>query len=241
MGTGTGAYAGLFLAAFLAATLLPAQSETALVALQLTKDYPVIALVAVASLGNVLGSVVNWLIGRGIDRDEALVSGLCRTAHGGAALVRALRQVVASGELAADRRRSDHGGRRRPPGTAADLPRPRLHRQGRPLCGTGAGGKPMDLTAVGCTPCVGNSGPIRKSRKLGGGEVAGPRNGSVEDAPGRRSFQRSSVGIQSLPQAPISISRNLSAAGDKVPPRRRTTPIVRDISGLPMGRVIRNG
>ena len=68
MGTGTGAYAGLFLAAFLAATLLPAQSETALVALQLTKDYPVIALVAVASLGNVLGSVVNWLIGRGIDR-----------------------------------------------------------------------------------------------------------------------------------------------------------------------------
>lgn len=68
MGTGTAAYVGLFAAAFLAATLLPAQSETAFVVLQLAENSSVAALVAVASLGNVLGSVVNWLIGRGVDR-----------------------------------------------------------------------------------------------------------------------------------------------------------------------------
>lgn len=63
-----GAYLGLFFAAFLAATIFPAQSETALVVLQLTGDYPVTALVAVASIGNILGSVVNWSLGRGIAR-----------------------------------------------------------------------------------------------------------------------------------------------------------------------------
>lgn len=60
-------YAGLFLTAFAAATLLPAQSETAL-ALAVAGGYPPIAVVAVASLGNVLGSVVNWLLGRFVTR-----------------------------------------------------------------------------------------------------------------------------------------------------------------------------
>jgi len=55
-------YLGLFLAAFLAATLLPAQSEAVLVAL-LVGGYPVWALLLVASVGNVLGSVVNWWLG----------------------------------------------------------------------------------------------------------------------------------------------------------------------------------
>lgn len=59
---------GLFAAAFLAATIIPAQSETALVLLLLTGDLPAAVLVAVAGAGNVLGSVVNWLLGRGIDR-----------------------------------------------------------------------------------------------------------------------------------------------------------------------------
>lgn len=54
---------GLFLAAFLAATLLPMQSEAALVALLLA-GYPPVALVIVASAGNVLGSMVNWWLGR---------------------------------------------------------------------------------------------------------------------------------------------------------------------------------
>ncbi len=57
------AYLGLFLAAFVAATLLPMQSEAALVALLLA-DYTPWRLVAVASVGNVLGSTVNWWLGR---------------------------------------------------------------------------------------------------------------------------------------------------------------------------------
>ncbi|CAI9416053.1 Inner membrane protein YqaA [Pleomorphomonas sp. T1.2MG-36] len=61
-------YAGLFLAALMAATILPLQSEAALVALLVAGGQPAWLLVAVAGLGNVLGSVVNWLIGRGIER-----------------------------------------------------------------------------------------------------------------------------------------------------------------------------
>jgi len=57
------AYGGLFLIAFIAATLLPAQSEAALVALILAGDQPITALVAVASLGNIAGSAVNWVAG----------------------------------------------------------------------------------------------------------------------------------------------------------------------------------
>ena len=63
-----GAYSGLFIAAFLAATILPAQSEAGLAALILASPASFILLVATASLGNVLGSVVNWYLGRGINR-----------------------------------------------------------------------------------------------------------------------------------------------------------------------------
>ena len=63
-----GAYSGLFIAAFLAATILPAQSEAGLAALILASPGSVILLVATASLGNVLGSVVNWYLGCGIYR-----------------------------------------------------------------------------------------------------------------------------------------------------------------------------
>lgn len=62
------AYGSLFLAAFLAATLVPAQSESVLTGLILAGGQPAAALVAVASLGNILGSVLNWLIGRGVER-----------------------------------------------------------------------------------------------------------------------------------------------------------------------------
>jgi membrane protein YqaA with SNARE-associated domain len=62
------AYAGLFAIAFVAATLLPAQSEATLVALLLTGHYSPWLLVAVASAGNILGSCVNWLIGRSAER-----------------------------------------------------------------------------------------------------------------------------------------------------------------------------
>ncbi len=61
-------YAGLFIAAFVAATLLPLQSELVLVGLLLAgKNNPAI-LLAVATFGNVLGSLVNWFLGRFIDR-----------------------------------------------------------------------------------------------------------------------------------------------------------------------------
>jgi membrane protein YqaA with SNARE-associated domain len=62
------AYAGLFSSAFLAATLLPAQSEAVLAALLRDGRFPVLALLVVASVGNVLGAVVNWLLGRGVAR-----------------------------------------------------------------------------------------------------------------------------------------------------------------------------
>ena len=60
-------YAGLFLAALLAATILPAQSEALVVALLLT-DYAPWLVLTVSSIGNVAGSFLNWLLGRGIER-----------------------------------------------------------------------------------------------------------------------------------------------------------------------------
>lgn len=61
------AYVGLFLSAFGAATLLPLQSEAVLVGLLALDEYPVWALLTVATTGNVLGSMVNWLLGRYIE------------------------------------------------------------------------------------------------------------------------------------------------------------------------------
>jgi membrane protein YqaA with SNARE-associated domain len=58
---------GLFVIAFIAATVFPAQSEAALVGLLVTGIHSPVLLVAVASLGNVLGAVVNWALGRGIE------------------------------------------------------------------------------------------------------------------------------------------------------------------------------
>ena len=58
------AYAGLFAASFLAATIFPFQSELVLLGLLLSGDYPWPVLLAVATVGNVLGAVVNWGLGR---------------------------------------------------------------------------------------------------------------------------------------------------------------------------------
>ncbi|WP_312895278.1 YqaA family protein [Rhizobium laguerreae] len=63
-----GGYVGLFVAALIAATIFPAQSEAVLLGLILSGDYSVVALTAVASVGNILGAVVNWLLGRGLEQ-----------------------------------------------------------------------------------------------------------------------------------------------------------------------------
>lgn len=63
-------YAGLFLVSFGAASLLPIQSEAFLIALLSTESYPAWLLVTVASWGNVLGAVLNWLFGRWIERSR---------------------------------------------------------------------------------------------------------------------------------------------------------------------------
>ncbi|MDH4987821.1 DedA family protein [Aminobacter anthyllidis] len=66
--TSLAAYGGLFVAAFAAATLLPAQSEALLAGLVINGGYSLALLIAVATLGNVLGSWVNWLLGRQVER-----------------------------------------------------------------------------------------------------------------------------------------------------------------------------
>ncbi len=62
------ALAGLFVAAFGAATLLPLQSEAVLVTLLLEGTHGWGLLLAVATLGNVLGAMLNAWLGRGLAR-----------------------------------------------------------------------------------------------------------------------------------------------------------------------------
>jgi membrane protein YqaA with SNARE-associated domain len=59
------ALGGLFLVAFLAATPVPFNSEVVFLGLQ-AADWPVLTLVAAASVGNVLGSCVTYALGRGL-------------------------------------------------------------------------------------------------------------------------------------------------------------------------------
>lgn len=62
------AYLFLFLTSLIAATILPAQSEAMLAGLLLTGEYIPWLLLVSATLGNVLGSLINWLLGRAIER-----------------------------------------------------------------------------------------------------------------------------------------------------------------------------
>ncbi|MBA1234234.1 DedA family protein [Pseudomonas stutzeri] len=84
----TSAYLGLFLAALLAATILPLQSEAALVGLLLSDAFAPWALLLIATMGNVLGSVINWLLGRSLERFRdrrwfpVSASGLARAQRG---------------------------------------------------------------------------------------------------------------------------------------------------------------
>ena len=57
-------YLGLFTASLLSATVFPFQSEVVLFGMLLAEHYHWLLLVAVASAGNTLGSIINWFLGR---------------------------------------------------------------------------------------------------------------------------------------------------------------------------------
>jgi membrane protein YqaA with SNARE-associated domain len=57
-------YGALFAAAFLSATIFPFQSEAVLFVMLGAEHYPSWLLILVASVGNILGSIVNWFLGR---------------------------------------------------------------------------------------------------------------------------------------------------------------------------------
>lgn len=59
---------GLFLVAFGAATILPFQSEIVFVALQLRGDIAIELIILFASVGNILGSGLNYALGRVLER-----------------------------------------------------------------------------------------------------------------------------------------------------------------------------
>lgn len=65
------AYISLFLSALVAATILPMQSESVLVGLLVASTYSAPTLILVATVGNVLGSVINWYLGRYLLRFKA--------------------------------------------------------------------------------------------------------------------------------------------------------------------------
>ncbi|MER8371405.1 YqaA family protein [Mesorhizobium sp. M1409] len=60
-------YGALFISAFLAATILPVSSEVVLAGLIASGRGDPALLLTVATIGNTLGSVVNWIVGRGVD------------------------------------------------------------------------------------------------------------------------------------------------------------------------------
>lgn len=57
-------YLSLFASSLLAATLIPAQSEVVLIGSIVLIPDNVFLLVAIASVGNVLGALINWILGR---------------------------------------------------------------------------------------------------------------------------------------------------------------------------------
>lgn len=61
-------YMGLFLSAFFAATIVPAQSEAVLAALVLSGHHPIWLLLGVASCANIMGSMVNLWMGYAVVR-----------------------------------------------------------------------------------------------------------------------------------------------------------------------------
>lgn len=61
-------YLLLFISAFGAATIFPFQSEALLAGLVMTGEHSNVALLAIATAGNALGSCVNWWLGMRLER-----------------------------------------------------------------------------------------------------------------------------------------------------------------------------
>ena len=64
----TASLAGLFVVALLAASPVPLQSEIVFLAMQASGRFDIWAMIAVASIGNTLGSFVTYGLGRGVGR-----------------------------------------------------------------------------------------------------------------------------------------------------------------------------
>ena len=128
-------YGGLFVAAFVAATILPMQSEALFAGLLISDAYSTSLLLAVASAGNILGSVVNWLLGRGIDRfrDRSWFPASKDGSRACYEMVPPLWQVDIAAKLDADRRRSADGRRGHYAGTLLELCGACRDRKGWPL------------------------------------------------------------------------------------------------------------
>ena len=60
---GASLYISLFISAFLAATILPAQSEAVLAYQISAAPNEIVMLIAIATFGNVMGALVNWGLG----------------------------------------------------------------------------------------------------------------------------------------------------------------------------------
>jgi membrane protein YqaA with SNARE-associated domain len=61
-------YSALFFSALVAATMVPMQSEAVLVGLMIVGTQPLVGLLLVATVGNVLGAVINWYLGHMLAR-----------------------------------------------------------------------------------------------------------------------------------------------------------------------------
>ena len=57
------AYTSLFISSFLSSTILPGHSEITLTTFILLDKFSQFLLILFASLGNILGSIVNWYLG----------------------------------------------------------------------------------------------------------------------------------------------------------------------------------
>ena len=107
-------YLSLFLSALLAATILPAQSEAVLAYHLSTLPEAWGVLVAVATLGNVLGAVVNWGLGGFVTRafiGTSLVPGQSTEAEQCGRALSEIRAIFPVAQLGTGHWRSNHGGR----------------------------------------------------------------------------------------------------------------------------------